>query len=49
VPVLLTATTAFSRFSTVYLDGFQMIKPEIEALGFEFYEYTGEQTMNLTS
>lgn len=48
-PPSLTATTAFNRLSIVYPDGFQMSKPDIEALGFEFFEYTGEQTMNLTN
>lgn len=48
-PPFLTATTAFNRLSSVYPDGLKMSKPDIEELGFEFYEYTGEQTMNLTS
>ena len=46
-PATLSATTAFNRLPNLYLDGFKMSQPGIEALGFEFYEYTGEQTMIL--
>lgn len=46
-PVTLNATTAFNRLPNFYPDGFQMSKPEIEAFGFDFFEYTGEQTMIL--
>jgi len=46
-PVLLNATTAFNRLPNFYPDGFQMSKPDIEAFGFYFFEYTGEQTMTL--
>ncbi len=46
-PATLTATTAFNRLPNFYTDGFQMSNPEIEAYGFDFYEYTGEQTMTL--
>lgn len=48
-PTALNATTAFNRLSEVYPDGFMMSKPDIENLGFEFYEYTGEQTMVLSN
>lgn len=48
-PAILNATTAFNRLSEFYPDGFKMSKPDIEALGFEFYEYTGEQTMVLSN
>lgn len=48
-PAILSATTAFNRLPSFYPDGFQMSKPDIEAFGFEFYEYTGEQTMKLTN
>lgn len=47
-PTLLTATTAFNRLNIIFPDGFKMDNPDIEALGFEFYEYTGGQTMTLT-
>ena len=46
-PAILSATTAFNRLPNFYPDGFKMTKREIEALGFEFYEYTGAQTMIL--
>lgn len=48
-PAILNATTAFNRLPEAYPDGFKMSKPDIEALGFEFYEYTGEQTMILSN
>jgi hypothetical protein len=48
-PATLTATTAFNRLSNFYPDGFKMSKPDIEAFGFDFYEYTGQQTMTLTN
>jgi hypothetical protein len=44
----LIATKAFNRLTTIYPDGFRMSKPDIESFGFDFYEYTGEQTMVLT-
>ena len=48
-PITLNATTAFNRLPSIYPEGFHMSKPDIEAFGFEFYEYTGEQTMILTN
>jgi len=48
-PATLTATTAFNRLSNFYPDGYKMNKPDIEAFGFDFYEYTGQQTMTLTN
>jgi hypothetical protein len=48
-PATLSATTAFNRLPNFYPDGFKMSKPDIEAFGFDFYEYTGEQTMVLTN
>jgi hypothetical protein len=47
-PTLLTATTAFNRLNRIYPDGFKMSNKDIEDEGFEFYEYTGGQTMILT-
>jgi len=46
-PPFLKATTAFNRLASIYPNGFKMNKPDIESFGFEFYEYTGEQTMVL--
>lgn len=48
-PAILSATTAFNRLPNFYPDGFKMSKPDIEAFGFEFYEYTGEQTLILSN
>lgn len=44
-PAILNVTTAFNRLASIYPNGFKMNKPKMELLGFEFYEYTGEQTM----
>ena len=46
-PASLTATRAFNRLSSVFSDGFQMSEPVIESLGFEYFEYSGSQTMSL--
>ena len=48
-PTSLNATIAFNRLSSIYPDGFKMRCPKIETLGFEFYEYKGEQTLILDS
>ena len=48
-PTTLNVTTAFNRLTNIYTDGFNMNKPDIESLGFEFYEYTGEQIMSLSN
>lgn len=45
----LNAVTAFNRLSNLYSDGFKMSNLDIESLGFEFYEYTGTQTMVLNN
>lgn len=45
----LTVINAFNRLSNIYPDGLKMSKPDIEALGFEFYEYTGTQTLTLVN
>jgi len=47
-PSLINATSAFNRLSGIYHDGFKMNFPDLEKLGFEFFEYTGMQTMVLT-
>lgn len=46
-PQILNAVAAFNSFNTVYKDGLLMSNPDIEALGFDFYEYAGEQTLQL--
>lgn len=46
-PPLITATTAFNRLSTTVTSGLQMSNPSIEALGFEFWEYSGSQVYDL--
>lgn len=48
-PASINATAAFNRLTSFYPDGFKMDKPDIESLGFDFYEYTGEQTMTLSN
>jgi len=47
-PAIINAPNAFNRLSNSYPNGFKMINTNIEQLGFEYYEYTGNQTMNLT-
>lgn len=46
-PAILSAVSAFNRLASLYVAGFQMSSPAIEALGFDFYEYTGSQTVQL--
>ena len=46
-PATLNATIAFNRLPNIYPDGFKMSSPDIEALSFDFNEYTGAQTMAL--
>ncbi len=46
-PAVLTATVAFNRLNSTFPDGFRMQNAQIGAMGFEFYEYTGDQTMML--
>jgi hypothetical protein len=47
-PALITATTAFNRLSTIFVDGFKMSHSEIEGQNFEFWEYLGGQTLTMT-
>jgi hypothetical protein len=42
-----TAVNAFNRLSRLTPNGLKMSNPEIEALGFEFWEYSGNQIYNL--
>ena len=46
-PPTITATTAFNRLSTLATSGLKMSNLAIEALGFEFWEYSGNQVYNL--
>jgi len=46
-PTSIIATTAFNRLSTVTVGGLRMSNIAIEALGFEFWEYSGTQVYNL--
>ncbi len=39
----------FNRLANVFPDGFKMTHSDIEALDFEFWEYTGEQTLTMTA
>ncbi len=48
-PRIINATTAFNRLPNIFSDGFKMSFPNIEALNFEFWEYTGEQTLTIYS
>lgn len=41
------ATTAFNRLDTVVVGGLKMSNPAIEAFGFEFWEYSGNQVYDL--
>lgn len=46
-PPTITAPTAFGRLATVTSNGLRMPNPDIEAFGFEFWEYSGNQVYNL--
>jgi hypothetical protein len=46
-PPTITATTAFNRLGTLVTGGLRMSNPDIEAFGFEFWEYSGSQVYNL--
>jgi hypothetical protein len=45
-PPLITATTAFNRLGTTVAGGLRMSNPAIEAFGFEFWEFSGNQVYN---
>jgi hypothetical protein len=47
-PAIISAVSAFNRLASLHVAGFKMSSPAIEALGFDFYEYTGSQTVQLT-
>jgi len=46
-PPTITATTAFNRLGTLVTGGLRMSNPDIEAFGFDFWEYSGNQVYNL--
>lgn len=46
-PPTITATTAFNRLGTIVTAGLRMPNLDIEAFGFEFWEYSGNQVYNL--
>lgn len=46
-PDLINAVKAFNRLPNIFPEGFQMPHPAFESLNFEFWEYTGEQTLIL--
>lgn len=45
-PSTITATTAFNRLGATVTGGLQMSNAAIEALGFEFWEFSGNQVYN---
>ena len=47
-PALINAVLAFNRLANTIPDGFRMTNRDIEALNFEFWEYTGDQTLVMT-
>ena len=42
------ATLAFNRINSLTINGLKLSHPQIEALGFELYEYTGNQVIDLS-
>ncbi|MDI9364302.1 MAG: hypothetical protein QM541_05075 [Flavobacterium sp.] len=46
-PPTITATTAFGRLASLTTGGLRMSNPDIEAFGFEFWEYSGNQVYSL--
>lgn len=46
-PSTITATSAFGRFNKLIKNGLKMSNPDIEAFGFEFWEYSGDQVYQL--
>ena len=46
-PPIINATSAFNRINSIASNGLRMSNPDIEALGFEFYEYSGGSTFVL--
>jgi hypothetical protein len=48
-PSSIRATTAFNRMNTLLKEGKQISSAEFEIVGFELWEYTGEQTFTFTT
>lgn len=46
-PATITATSAFNRLSTITSDGLKLTNPVVESLGFELWEYSGNQTIKI--
>ena len=46
-PIIINATTAFNRLSAITANGLQMPYPAVEILGFDYYEYSGNQKFSL--
>lgn len=46
-PAGITATTAFNRLPEIFKNGFKMNFPAIEENNFEYWEYSGNQTLTL--
>lgn len=46
-PIGINAVSAFNRLTSFYSDGFQMSYPEVEALGFQFWEFSGSHYLTL--
>jgi len=44
---IVNATTAFNRINTLVTNGLKLSYPPIEAFGFELYEYSGNQVIDL--
>ncbi len=44
---VINATSAFNRLNTIAADGLQLSEPRIEAFGFSYFEYKGNQTIKL--
>lgn len=45
--VTISATLAFNRVNSIVTNGLKLSHPQIEALGFELFEYTGNQIISL--
>lgn len=45
---IVSATSAFNRINTLVTNGLKLSHPQIEALGFELYEYSGNQVIDLS-
>jgi hypothetical protein len=46
--VTVIATTAFNRINTLVTNGLKLSYPPIEVFGFELYEYSGNQVIDLS-